>query len=712
MERGSLCGMQALKPQHKMGVRRAVGAEYQVHGMEGNLFLYFRLYERVKLRSVCRLWKTCLDEDSRLWADVCLHSLGPAPHNDRVPPMFEYLVKTHGRHMLHLDTCGAHLPSVSLKYIGQYCFKLESLYIDEMQFNREEVLGSQMRIKDSSLRWLYGCKNLKSFGANRCAFLTDDGVKTLTEAVPSLVEIFLGCSAITDTGTTLLTRKFKDVQTLDFSTADITDATLYSVSKYCKKLKTLNLYRCKNITDKGLQSVIDECPGLNDLVVAHCPELTNNTMMTLAEACSENTLINFLDIGYNPNITDQGIEHFATECGDHLDYLDISYCTSVTHVGVELVLAECGNLRHLLCDGIHVAPYVHKMEANSPPLTVLSMQNCGSIADDAVSALASGCPDLYALHMRGCAIKGFRHLACGVLFSKFQSLHSLDLSYCKLADESLCFLQHSHTPLYEFILDGNTELTDQGVSYALAGCGKSLERLTLQFCDVTDQTLNNIASMASLLDFLDIRSCVKVTDAGIGALLNGCRILQTIKAGIAPCFGAYRSSSDCLMSTRSSRDDGVVGLAKFRASTRATDPSVKEEKSSSRRRRQKRKNKRVDEMAKMASQQSMKLGNKAMEALADPGSQLKLLDLDKNPRIADVGIEAFCKGSIVFNILSISLRQCPEISEAGFRMLIQNCRRLRELSLTTNKKMTDQAVTRLREYAGKVNSQHLQINVG
>eukprot|EP01138_Halocafeteria_seosinensis_P006622 gb/GECG01006770.1/.p1 GENE.gb/GECG01006770.1/~~gb/GECG01006770.1/.p1 ORF type:complete len:565 (+),score=50.42 gb/GECG01006770.1/:1-1695(+) len=519
--------------------------------MDGNLFLYFPLIERVRLRAVCRLWKNCLDEDSCLWTSVSLMSLGPAPYNDRVPPLFEYIVKTHGRHMLELDTCGAHLPSVGLKYIGQYCYKLQRLIIDEMESTTDSAVQSQLRITDSSLRWLYGCKDLIEICANRCAFLTDDGVKTLAEAVPSLLQISMGCNAITDTGTTLLTRKYKNIESLDFSTADITDATLYSISKNCKKLKGLNLSRCKNITDKGLQTVIDECTGLCKLALSQCSELTNSTMMALAEACSENSFIDQLEIAYNPNINDQGIEHFATECGEHLELLNISYCSNVTHFGVEIALSECGNLRQLFCDGIHVAPYLQKMEANSPPLELLSMQNCGSLTDDGVAALASGCPGLSGLHMRGCNIKGFRHLACGVLFSKFQDLRTLDFSYCKLTDESMCFLQHLQLPLSEFILDGNTSLTDQGVSYALSGCGKSLRRLALQFCDITDETLQNIASDASLVYSLDIRSCTKVTDAGISSLANGCSDLVSVKAGIASTFGSYRGSNESCMDVRS-----------------------------------------------------------------------------------------------------------------------------------------------------------------
>ena len=671
----------------------------------GNLFLYFNIYDVVKLRRVCRLWKTLVDEDTAVWSEVHLAGLGATPYKDRVPPLFEYIVKTHGRHMLALHSTGAHLPSVALKYIGEYCYKLQVLSIDEHEACSDDLLlGSQMRIRDRSLRWLNGCENLKCFSANRCAFITDNGAKILAEALPSLEQIELGCSGITDTGAAYLIRKGKELIHINVSTAAITDATLHSISKYCKKLKVLNLHRCKNITDKGLKSVIEECCHLARLIVPHCPKLTDETLLAVAKAWSQNKVMfaNLLDIGYNPNVTDRGLEHLVMKCPEHLDHLDISYCSSITHFGVQLVFAKCENLRIFFCDGIRIGPYLHKMGFDHAlSVCMFSMQNCGGpLLDGDIHMLGNIVPPFAdAIQMRGCRIKGFDHMFWWGFFRNYCCLVNLDLSYCKLTDDSLCVLQHLQMPnLCELLLEGNTSLTDQGLSYVSAGC-KTLRKLALQYCDITDQTLENIASRLPLLLILDIRSCVKITDSGITSVVKNCRFLQVIKAGISSSFGALHASSE-LGCWRSVRDRGILGLEN------------KEDKSSSHRNRQKKKSKRTDEKTKILSQQSMKLGNKAMEALSDHCSQLRNLHLDKNPRISDVGIESLCTGTVVLGLASVSLKQCPEITEAGFQMLIKNCPRLRVLHLTTNRRMTDEAVTRLREYASNITTQHLQITSG
>jgi hypothetical protein len=70
------------------------------------------------------------------------------------------------------------------------------------------------------------CKNLKMMNFKRCEKLTDDGI----------IVIAINC--------------FK-LEKIKFSNENLTDNSLFEISKNCSNLKMLYLRGCKNFTDIG-----------------------------------------------------------------------------------------------------------------------------------------------------------------------------------------------------------------------------------------------------------------------------------------------------------------------------------------------------------------------------------------------------------------------------------------------------------------------------
>ncbi|XP_043366618.1 F-box/LRR-repeat protein 4 isoform X3 [Dermochelys coriacea] len=89
----------------------------------------------------------------------------------------------------------------------------------------------------------------------------------------------------------------------------------------CKKLRTLDLWRCKNITENGIAELASGCPLLEELDLGWCPTLQSSTgcFTNLAHKLPN---LQKLFLTANRSVCDTDIEELAANC-THLRQLDI-----------------------------------------------------------------------------------------------------------------------------------------------------------------------------------------------------------------------------------------------------------------------------------------------------------------------------------------------------------------------------------------------------
>ncbi|XP_037750430.1 F-box/LRR-repeat protein 4 isoform X1 [Chelonia mydas] len=110
----------------------------------------------------------------------------------------------------------------------------------------------------------------------------------------------------------------------------------------CKKLRTLDLWRCKNITENGIAELASGCQLLEELDLGWCPTLQSSTgcFTNLAHKLPN---LQKLFLTANRSVCDTDIEELAANC-THLRQLDILGTRMVSPASLRKLLESCKDL--------------------------------------------------------------------------------------------------------------------------------------------------------------------------------------------------------------------------------------------------------------------------------------------------------------------------------------------------------------------------------
>lgn len=123
-----------------------------------------------------------------------------------------------------------------------------------------------------------------------------------------------------------------------------------------RRLKHLDLTRCRSITDVGLKTLVDNVPSLEGLQVSKCGGLTNDALMALLPTMP---VLTHLDIEELDNLTNDVLKTLAeSPCAPHLKHLCISYCENLGDAGMLPVLKACTRLSSLEMDNTRISDLV------------------------------------------------------------------------------------------------------------------------------------------------------------------------------------------------------------------------------------------------------------------------------------------------------------------------------------------------------------------
>ncbi|KAE8593138.1 hypothetical protein XENTR_v10018999 [Xenopus tropicalis] len=110
----------------------------------------------------------------------------------------------------------------------------------------------------------------------------------------------------------------------------------------CKKLRSLDLWRCKNITERGIAELASGCLLLEELDLGWCPTLQSSTGC-FVNLASKLPNLRKLFLTANRSVCDSDIEELARNC-QHLQQLDILGTRMVSPAALCKLLECCKEL--------------------------------------------------------------------------------------------------------------------------------------------------------------------------------------------------------------------------------------------------------------------------------------------------------------------------------------------------------------------------------
>ncbi|KAF2824674.1 RNI-like protein [Ophiobolus disseminans] len=130
-----------------------------------------------------------------------------------------------------------------------------------------------------------------------------------------------------------------------------------------RKLKHLDLTRCRSITDVGLKTLVGNVPDLEGLQVSKCGGLTDDALIDLLPTVP---VLTHLDLEELDSLSNEVLKTLAgSPCAPHLRHLCISYCENLGDAGMLPTLKACIRLSSLEMDNTRISDLVLTEAATS-----------------------------------------------------------------------------------------------------------------------------------------------------------------------------------------------------------------------------------------------------------------------------------------------------------------------------------------------------------
>ncbi|XP_074437174.1 F-box/LRR-repeat protein 4 isoform X2 [Larus michahellis] len=271
----------------------------------------------------------------------------------------------------------SHLTVPDLCRLAQTCKLLYQHCCDPLQYIHLSLQPYWARINDTSLEYLQSrCTLIQwlnlSWTGNRGAISVSGFSRFLKVCGSELVRLELSCGHfLNETCLEVITEMCPNLQELNLSSCDkippqafnhiakvgslkrlILYRTKVEIEDYdliasmmgakCKKLRSLDLWRCKNITESGIAELASGCQLLEELDLGWCPTLQSGTgcFTNLARKLPN---LQKLFLTANRSVCDTDIEELAANC-THLRQLDILGTRMVSPASLRKLLESCKDL--------------------------------------------------------------------------------------------------------------------------------------------------------------------------------------------------------------------------------------------------------------------------------------------------------------------------------------------------------------------------------
>jgi F-box and leucine-rich repeat protein 2/20 len=245
----------------------------------------------------------------------------------------------HANHKLvHINFCGlANATNTAMKIIAQNCPKLE--YLNVSWCNNLDNRGLKKIVES--------CPNLKDLRVGEVKGWDDIEMMQLLFERNSLERLILmHCDTLTDESLATL---------LEGSETEVDYMTGRPVVPP-RKLKHLDVTRCRGITDQGLRTLVNNIPEIEGLQLSKCHGVID---ATLIELLPTTPMLTHLDLEELEDLTNAALQALANApCAKRLRHLSISYCENLGDTGMLPLLKSCTNLRSLEMDNTRISDLV------------------------------------------------------------------------------------------------------------------------------------------------------------------------------------------------------------------------------------------------------------------------------------------------------------------------------------------------------------------
>ncbi|THX55793.1 RNI-like protein [Aureobasidium pullulans] len=120
-----------------------------------------------------------------------------------------------------------------------------------------------------------------------------------------------------------------------------------------RKLKHLDLTRCRGISHKGLETCVDRLPDMEGLQLNKCHSITDDVLTSMLNGMPKLTHLDLEELTELSNTVLQSLAN--APCAKALRHISISYCENLGDVGMLPVLKNCTNLESLDMDNTRVS---------------------------------------------------------------------------------------------------------------------------------------------------------------------------------------------------------------------------------------------------------------------------------------------------------------------------------------------------------------------
>uniref|UniRef100_A0A8D0VR03 F-box and leucine-rich repeat protein 13 n=1 Tax=Sus scrofa TaxID=9823 RepID=A0A8D0VR03_PIG len=427
---------------------------------------------------------------------------------------------------------------------------------------------------------------------------------------------------------------------IDFSTVKNIITDKYVVSTLQRwRLNVLRLNFCGCVLRMKTLRSVSLCRNLQELNVSDCPTLTDESMRFISESCPGVLYLNLS----NTAITNRTMR-LLPRYFHNLQNLSLAYCRKFTDKGLQYL--NLGNGCHKLiyldlsgCTQISVQGF--RNIANScSGIMHLTINDMPTLTDNCVKALVEKC-----------------HRITSVVF--IGAPHISDYTFKAL---STCDLR-------KIRFEGNKRITDACFEFIDKNYPNISHIYMVDCKGLTDGSLKSLSPLKQLT-VLNLANCVRIGDMGLIQFLDGPVSTKIRELNLSNCIHL----GDASMAKLSERCSNLNYLS-LRNCEHLTDLAI-------------------EYIVNIFSLVSVDLSgtdisNEGLMILSRH-RKLKELSLSECDRITDIGIQAFCKGSMILEHLDVSY--CPQLSDEIIKALAIYCINLTSLSIAGCPKISDSAM--------------------
>lgn len=266
---------------------------------------------------------------------------------------------------------------------------------------------------------------------------------------------------------TLDEHEFSLLRDLDVSTYNVTNQGVQTIASLCPHLISLCL-RDTMVNDNGLEAIASSCADLEHISVNYCDWLGGRGLVSIAHKC---TRLKSVRAGM---LTESIAVGIVEHCGHRLQYLEFhTFALGLRDSGVEKIATQCPQLRTLI---IHTRGMACTTDAavysiaRHCPLLHTAVLDFDPMSDDAIEALARGCPNLEYLRIVEIKAHYLTNASICAIVRTCRRLVTLDVRYCVLlTDVSMNAIAHHSTSNLKHVFLPST-ITDDAIELVKRTC--------------------------------------------------------------------------------------------------------------------------------------------------------------------------------------------------------------------------------------------------